>query len=104
MNRAFLRILCFMLIITAILGFTLALSPYTGGSAQSPAGADGHAATRAAGTKAPTKTPLPPRPTPTSTPEPPSIPGSTDGIVAMSFVIVLIILLPIVLRWRLWLR
>ncbi len=104
MSSKFVRILGIVLLFVAVVGFALALSPSITGSANSPVVDHVKAGTRVAGTKAPTRTPQPATATPTSTPEPVSIPGSTDGIEAMGFVIVLIILLPILLQWRLWLR
>ncbi len=104
MTSTFVRISGVTLFFVAVLGFALALSPSTTGAADSPVSDHVKAGTRVAATRAPTKTPQPATATPTSTPEPVSIPGSTDGIVGMGFVIVLIILLPILLQWRLWLK
>ena len=104
MNKALPRILWAVLVVTAGLAFTLALSPSTDGAAHSPVGLDSKSRELAASTKLPAKrAPTPtPTPTPTATPEPISQPGSTDGIMVMSFAIAVIIVLPILLQRELW--
>ncbi len=86
MNKALLRVLCLVLMVTSGLAFTLAFSSSTAG--------DVHAGPPQA------------RPsqelTPTPEGEPVSHPGSTDGIFIMSVAIVVIILLPILLQRNTW--
>ena len=102
MNRAMLRILFSVVMLATALAFMLALLPSSDGSAQ-PAVA--HRGTPrpliAAAARPATATPAP---TPTPTPEPVSTPGSTDGIVILSFAIVAIIVIPILLQRALWTR
>lgn len=57
-----------------------------------------------AATKLPRGTPRTPTPvpSPTPTPEPVSVPGSTDGIVAMSLVIAAVVLIPLLVQRNFW--
>lgn len=100
MNNALLRFLFPVLILAAGVAFTLALSPSAVQPGHPSPAADSNPAALAAPTKPPTKAAH--APTPTPTPEPVSQPGSTDGIVIMSFAIAVIIVTPILLQHRLW--
>jgi hypothetical protein len=98
MDKALLRVLFPLLMLATILAFALALSPSASGSAHNSPGATPHPDIRpvgghhAAGATA----------TPTPTGEGRSQPGSTDGLVIMSFALVVIIVIPILLQRALW--
>ncbi len=89
MNKALPQILFPLFILATILAFTLALSPSASGSAANFSAVH-HAALRVSA------------PTPTPTAQNISHPGSTNGLVIMSFAIVLIIILPILFQKNLW--
>jgi hypothetical protein len=86
MNKQWLRVLLLLLIVSAVLAFTLALSPLTTVPASTllQKAANPHA------------------PTPTATPVDRSVPGSTDGLIIMSFAIAVIVIVPILLQKSLW--
>ncbi len=94
MNRTQLRILLPIVLLTAVLAFVLALSPLLTSHAAPGAQAPAHAALSSAGGHQGA--------TPTPAQEDLSQPGSTDGIMMMSFAIVLIVLLPLLLHRNLW--
>ncbi len=100
MDKALLRVLLPLLILTTILAFVLALSPSE----------SIHARTAARSTPTPLSHTQAARhnpgsvnaATPTPAGEEKSQPGTTDGIVIMGFAIVVIILLPILIQRSLW--
>jgi hypothetical protein len=101
MDKALARILFSILILAAVLAFTLALSPF---AAQASHTHPSDSLARPAASRQPARATLTPTLPPTPTPEPVSQPGSTDGIVVMSFAIVVIIILPILMQRSLWTR
>ena len=86
MNKQWLRALLLLLILSAVLAFTLALSPQT----TAPVSPSLQKALN------------PHAPTATATPPDRSMPGSTDGLIIMSFAIAVIVVVPILLQKRLW--
>ncbi len=100
MNKALLRILCPVLMVASGLAFAFAFSPET----------SGHFHVYNAGTRNSElriRSGLQPAAfyqavTPTPTPKDLSVPGSTDGIVLLSVVIVTIILVPLLLQKNMW--
>ncbi len=100
MNKALLRILCPVLMLASGLAFAFAFSPATAGQAHVYNAATRNSELRigsnlraAAFYQAATPTP---------TPGDLSEPGSTDGIVLLSFVIAAIILVPLLLQKNMW--
>jgi hypothetical protein len=97
MDKAALRVLSSLLILATILAFLLVLRPSAFASAhQAPK------ATPSALHPISTARPAVTSPTPTPTPVDQSEPGSTDGLVLMSFAIAVIIVIPILLQRGLW--
>lgn len=81
-----IRILLPLLILASLLAFTLALAPLVTGSAHTTVNNSAQ----------------PQAPTPTPTRADASEPGSTDGLVIMSFAIAAIISLPLMLQRSVW--
>ena len=98
MDKALLRVLLPLLILATILAFALALSPSSSGYAHNAVGATPNPDIRPTGNHHAAGV----TPTPTPTGEARSQPGSTDGLVIMSFALVVIIVLPILLQRALW--
>jgi hypothetical protein len=98
MEKVLLRVLVPLLILASILAFALALSPSASGQARSSEGAAPNATIRSG----PSHRASGSTPTPTPAEQDKSRPGSTDGLVVMSFAIVLIIIIPVLIQRALW--
>ncbi len=100
MDKGLLRVLVPLLILAAVLAFVLSLSPSAAGHARAAADAKPTLSVRLRSNSHPAAS----TPTPTATPMggDKSQPGSTDGLVVMSFAIVFIIVLPILLQRSFW--
>ncbi len=100
MNKALLRILCPVLMVASGLGFAFAFSPVTAGHVHVyNAGARNSELRIGSNLRAAA---FYEAATPTPTPKDLSVPGSTDGIVLLSVVIVAIILVPLLLQKNMW--
>ena len=91
MHKTALRALSVVVILSTVLAFLLAFSPADGASAHHSAPATPRATATA---RMATSTPIPVVDK--------SQPGSTDGVILMSFVIVLIVVIPILLQRALY--
>ncbi|HEX8991535.1 MAG TPA: hypothetical protein VF784_07630 [Anaerolineales bacterium] len=102
MNRALPRILFPLVMLAMILAFILALVPSGTGSAHTKPTSTPRSSALVPGASRLSLSAEAGTPTPTA--QAASQPGSTTGIVIMSFTIALIILLPILLQRSLWTR
>ncbi len=100
MDKALLRVLLPLLILTTILAFVLALSPSESGHARTAANSTPSAVTHMQAARHNPGSVNAATPTPAG--ELKSQPGTTDGIVIMGFAIVVIILLPILIQRSMW--
>ncbi len=100
MDKGLLRVMFPLLILATVLAFVLSLSPSASAYAHAAAEPKPTLSILARSSAHPAAN----TPTPTATPMggDKSQPGSTDGLVVMSFAIVFIIILPILLQRSLW--
>ncbi len=100
MDKGLLRMLFPLLLVAAVLAFALSMTPSASGHAHASAEPKPTLSIHARSNAHPAAN----TPTPTATPMggDKSQPGSTDGLVVMSFAIVFIIVLPILLQRSLW--